>query len=919
MSHLVGIDKGPVMDWTNDSGLDECYRKWKKQVEVLFRGPLNGVTEAVKCNYMIYWSGDHGMDLVDKWTTEGKINDGNKEMLNTYWKHFEQYIHPQANQLIAVVELKRLFQGPLSLEDFHTKAMRLVTQAGYEGDANDQVLRDTIISGIASDKIRAKIVKEGHTVKLNQVMEIAKLEVSTQQHLDRMQETAKVNYVQYGKSTKSKKGKKSTQSGASGSSHRGDRGHGTSSKPSGKGRKLPFPQDTCYRCGKGSHQKVQDCKALDVVCRGCGKKGHFEKVCLTKHSTHSLELPQASTSTAGAGASEPLYFDDEGQPVNTYMVSVPHVNKHLIKFPIALDYLTLRGRNKMEHSTGSTGHSNCFTMHSPPQSVLLKADTGADVNLMNRKTFDQLFGEAKVLQPTPIRMENYGNTAVNVLGMFHVFLRWKDEVHKKLFYMTDCDRSPNLLSRDACYTLGVLKPCYTVENSTDSTDSTHASNKSDLVAESFLHQKMKESERKLSNCSNKWSISKSQLQGGPLKKQDILDIYSDVFTGIGKFPGLPYKFQFKPNAKPASHAPRKVPIHLQDAFHEEIRNLEALGILEETKDVTEWVNSFVIIEKKIPINSNNSHSPGHSMNKKLRICLDPRDLNEALEREPYYTCSIEEIMGKFHGMTRFTIADFNKGYWMVELDPESRKYTMMALDIGRFQWTQLPMGSIVAQDVFQRKLDAIFLSVPGVTGIADDMIIYGRSDLEHDKHLINFLEVCRKNTLTLNPDKMQFRLPQVSFFGHQWSAKGLSPDPKKIAAVKRMNLPQDVEMMKSFLGLVNYLNRYSLHLAELSEPLRQICRQNMEFELTESVCVAFSRTKEEISKNVTPPYFNPKSATTLQTDASKKGLGAVILQDSKPVMFASRALTGSERNYQNLERECLATIWEMEKFHYFYM
>ena len=168
-------------------------------------------------------------------------------------------------------------------------------------------------------------------------MEIARLEVSTQQHLDRMQETEKVNYIQYGKSMK---GKKSTQSGAS--SHRGDRGHGTSSKPSGKDKKLPFPQDTGYRCGKGRHQKVQDCKALDMTCRGCGKKGHFKKVCLKKHSTHSLEAPQASTSTAGAGASEPLYFDDVGQPVYTYMVSVPHVNKHLIKFCIALDYSTLR-------------------------------------------------------------------------------------------------------------------------------------------------------------------------------------------------------------------------------------------------------------------------------------------------------------------------------------------------------------------------------------------------------------------------------------------------------------------------------------------------------------------------------------------------------------------------------------------------
>ena len=135
---------------------------------------------------------------------------------------------------------------------------------------------------------------------------------------------------------------------------------------------------------------------------------------------------------------------------------------------------------------------------------------------------------------------------------------------------------------------------------------------------------------------------------------------------------------------------------------------------------------------KIPTDSNSSQR--HSMNKKLRICLDPSNLNEALEREPYYTWSIEEIITKFHGMTRFTISDFNKGYWMVELDPESRKYTTMALDIGRFQWTRLPMGVIVAQDIFQMKLHGIFIDIPGVTSIADDMVIYGRSDLEHDKH-----------------------------------------------------------------------------------------------------------------------------------------------------------------------------------------
>ena len=135
--------------------------------------------------------------------------------------------------------------------------------------------------------------------------------------------------------------------------------------------------------------------------------------------------------------------------------------------------------------------------------------------------------------------------------------------------------------------------------------------------------------------------------------------------------------------------------------------------------------------------------------------MDPRDLNEALEREPYYTRSIKEILGKFHGMMRFMIADFNKGFWMVELHPESRKLTTMALDIGRFQWTRLPMGSIMAQDVFQQKLNAIFLSIPGITGIADNMVIFGKTHQDHDGNL-NFLEVCRKNGLPLNPDKMQF-------------------------------------------------------------------------------------------------------------------------------------------------------------------
>ena len=215
----------------------------------------------------------------------------------------------------------------------------------------------------------------------------------------------------------------------------------------------------------------------------------------------------------------------------------------------------------------------------------------------------------------------------------------------------------------------------------------------------------------------------------PLTKQDILSHYSGCFEGIGCFPGELYKFDLKPEHKPASHAPRKVPIHLEDAFKEEIKSLVELGILEEVKEHTDWVNSYVIVEK----DSGNHHNPNHTIKRKLRICLDLRDLNEALERESYHTHSVVEITANLQGMTVFTIVDFKKGYWMVVLNPDSRKLTCMALPFGRFQWTRLSMGTLVAQDIFQSKLDTIFIGMGSVSGIADDMVIAGRDEVEHDK------------------------------------------------------------------------------------------------------------------------------------------------------------------------------------------
>ena len=214
------------------------------------------------------------------------------------------------------------------------------------------------------------------------------------------------------------------------------------------------------------------------------------------------------------------------------------------------------------------------------------------------------------------------------------------------------------------------------------------------------------------------------------------------------------------------------------------------------------------------------------------------------------------------------------------------------------------MATVVAQDIFQSKLDAIFIGMEGVTGIADDMIIAGKDEMEHDRNFLAFMEKCRENNLTLNSEKIQFKQTQVSFYGHIWSKHSISPDPKKIQALKHMEFPPDKETMRSFLGMINminYLNRYSALSTHLAASLSALTHQAIDYKPGKVHLENFHQLKMEISNMKALPYFDVNAETTLQMDASKKGLRACLIQKGKAVCYASRALTKTEQNYQNLE------------------
>ena len=477
------------------------------------------------------------------------------------------------------------------------------------------------------------------------------------------------------------------------------------------------------------------------------------------------------------------------------------------------------------------------------------------MNAINKKTFIELFPDAELEESTHI-LQNFDKRLIKPIGSFRCFLRWKGHKYRVKFEVMGIE-TPNLLSRETTFLMGILKKCLSVEKTPNEPNnqisslpvSGHSVPPAEAdplmptegvschsvlpveadpltptegvschsVPPTEADPLMSTEERSQMNCasisdmaetpgsssirvvgSNNHSLSITDL---PLTQDKVESTYADVFQGLGKFPGEPYKLRLKPDAVPAKHRPRRVPVHLQDAFHEEVERLVKIDVLEKVTEPTEWVNSFVIVEKVI--DSSNAHSPNHSIKKSIRLCIDPKDLNEALEREPYYSRSIDELISMFAGAKVFTIVDMDKGYWQVVLHPESRKLTCMAFDIGRYQFKRLPMGSKVASDIFQRMLDSVYIGLPGVTGIADDMVIFGRNEEEHDRNLILFLETTRKNGLVLNKKKLQFKKEEVSFFGHRWNSTGISPDPKKTESILKMQFPPDKETMHSFLGLVN--------------------------------------------------------------------------------------------------------------------
>ena len=289
--------------------------------------------------------------------------------------------------------------------------------------------------------------------------------------------------------------------------------------------------------------------------------------------------------------------------------------------------------------------------------------------------------------------------------------------------------------------------------------------------------------------------------------QEIQNTYGDVFNGIGCFEGT-FSLQLKPDSKPYQVPPRHVAYALQKPFKEELECLQKMDIIAPlgVDEMVEWCNSFVLVPKA---------------NSKVRLCLDLARLNQALIRPLHRGPTLNDILPRLNNVKYMSIIAASLGYHNLWLDTKLSYLTTFACPFGRYRYKCLLFRAVLAGNMFQCKIDEIFNDMPNVFGITDDILVigYDKDRTDHDEAVYKVLWQCKEINIKLNKVKCHFRCTSILFFGEVVLREGIQPDPQKIKALTDMPAPQNKRELQAFLGIINYLGKFSPGMAEICDPL----------------------------------------------------------------------------------------------------
>ena len=291
-----------------------------------------------------------------------------------------------------------------------------------------------------------------------------------------------------------------------------------------------------------------------------------------------------------------------------------------------------------------------------------------------------------------------------------------------------------------------------------------------------------------------------------------------------------------------------------------------------------------------------------------------REPNKAIMRERHQMPTVDELINDLNGAKIFSKVDLRSGYHQLELDKNSRSITTFSTHVGLFRYKRLNFGVCSASEVFQKEIRTIVSDLEGVTNIADDILIYGSTQEKHYVALEALFRRLEDNGLTLNKQTCEFNRDKIEFFGVVFSAGGISPDEKKVEAIRATKPPTNISEARSLLGMMNFCARFISDYATVCEPIRRLTRKDTEWSWQKEQQTAFEKLTELLSENATMAYYDPQKKSEITVDASPVGLGAIFVQNGRVVSYASKALTDTESRYSQTEREALAVVWRCEHY-----
>ncbi|XP_062864462.1 uncharacterized protein K02A2.6-like [Trichomycterus rosablanca] len=491
--------------------------------------------------------------------------------------------------------------------------------------------------------------------------------------------------------------------------------------------------------------------------------------------------------------------------------------------------------------------------------VSFELDTGSSVTIMNESNFRAVCKTEPQhkLAPTDLLLKTYTGEQISIAGIAQVKVAYHKQI-KTLPLVVVKGTGPNLLGRGW-----------------------------------------------LEDIKLNWA-GLNYTKSDEISLQKVLQKHADVFREeLGTLKGTKAVVHVAANATPRFYRPRVVPYAMRVKLEREIDRLLKENIITPVK-YAEWAAPVVPILK-----------PDGT----IRLCGDYKmTVNQVASLEQYPIPKVEDLFAVLSGGEKFSKLDMSHAYQQVTLDEESKKLVTINTHKGLYTYNRLPFGVSSAPAIFQRTMENLLQGVPRVAVYLDDILVTGVNDDEHLKNLAEVLRRLEEAGLRLKRNKCAFMESEVQYLGHIVDARGLQPMEAKIQALEEAPAPSNVTELKAYLGLLNYYSKFLPNLATLLNPLYQLLRKDIPWSWLKPQEEAFQKSKHLLRSADVLVHYSVDKELILSCDASPYGVGAVLshkMEDGseRPVGFMSRTLTSAERRYSQLDKEGLAVIFGIQRFH----